>query len=136
MKNVWGIAPLAMLLLCTSASADELSSLSLDRDKVHIGSGVICDTQDEVKRFVSLMASKDAGGALQSVNRETDKPLGCGMATIAFRAGKDHGEMRNGKASFKIVEIEVIAGTANGSWHMIVPKRIQFTAIPLPGVEI
>ena len=135
MKKVLGIVPLAMLLLSTAASAGEISA-SLDRNKVHIGSGVICDTQDEVKRFVSLMASKDAGGALQTVNRETDKPLGCGMATIAFRAGKDHGEMRNGKGSFKIVEIEVIAGTANGAWQMIVPRRTQFTAIPLPGVEI
>jgi hypothetical protein len=135
MKKVLGIIPLAMLLLSTAALAGEISP-SLDRNKVHIGSGVICDTQDEVKRFVSLMASKDAGGALQTVNRETDKPLGCGMATIAFRAGKDHGEMRNGKGSFKIVEIEVIAGTANGAWQMIVPRRTQFTAIPLPGVEI
>ena len=135
MKKALGIVPLAMLFLSTAAPAGEISA-SLDRDKVHIGSGVICDTQDEVKRFVSLMASKDAGGALQTVNRETDKPLGCGMATIAFRAGKDHGEMRNGKGSFKIVEIEVIAGTANGSWQMIVPRRTQFTAVPLPGVEI
>jgi hypothetical protein len=135
MKKILGIAPLAMLLLSTAALAGEISP-SLDRNKVHIGSGVICDTQDEVKRFVSLMASKDAGGALQTVNRETEKPLGCGMATIAFRAGKEHGEMRNGKGSFKIVEIEVIAGTANGAWQMIVPRRTQFTAIPLPGVEI
>jgi len=134
MNKVLGIVPLAMLLLSSAAPAGDLASL--DRNKVHIGSGVICDTRDEVKRFVSLMASKDAGGALQTVNRETDKPMGCGMATIAFRAGKEHGELRNGKGSFKIVEIEVIAGTANGSWQMIVPRRTQFTAIPLPGVEI
>ena len=134
MKMVLGIVPLAMLLLSSAAPAGDLASL--DRNQVHIGSGVICDTQDEVKRFVSLMASKDAGGALQTVHRESDKPVGCGMATIAFRAGKEHGEMRNGKGSFKIVEIEVIAGTANGSWQMIVPRRTQFTAIPLTGVEI
>lgn len=136
MKNVLGIVPLAMLLLSTAAPAGELGSKAIERDGVHVGSGVICDTQDEVKRFVSLMASKDAGGALQTVNRETEKPMGCGMATIAFKAGKDHGEMRNGKGSFKIVEIEVIAGTANGQWQMIVPRRTQFTAIPLPGVDI
>jgi hypothetical protein len=82
------------------------------------------------------MASKDAGGAVQTVNREKENPLACGMATVAFRAGKDHGEVRNGKGAYKILEIEVVAGTANGSWHMIVPKRTQFTAIPLPGIEI
>jgi hypothetical protein len=133
MKNVLGIAPLAVLLLGAPALS---SDLSLDRNKVHIGSGVICDTQEEVQRFVNLMASKDAGGALQTVNRERENPLACGMATVAFRTSKEYGEVRNGKGSYKILEIEVIAGTANGSWHMIVPKRTQFTAIPLPGVEI
>jgi hypothetical protein len=133
MKNVLGIVPLAVLLLSAPASSGELS---LDRSKMHIGSGVICDTHEEVQRFVNLMASKDAGGAVQAINREKANPLACGMATVAFRAGKDHGEVRNGKGSYKILEIEVIAGTANGSWHMIVPKRTQFTAIPLPGIEI
>ncbi len=94
MKKVLGIVPLAMLLLGAPALSGELS---LDRNKVHIGSGVICDTHEEVQRFVNLMASKDAGGALQTVNREKENPLACGMATVAFRAGKDHGEVRNGK---------------------------------------
>ena len=58
MKKVLGIVPLAMLLLGAPALSGELS---LDRNKVHIGSGVICDTHEEVQRFVSLMASKDAG---------------------------------------------------------------------------
>ena len=133
MKKVLGILPLAVLLLGAPALSQDFS---IDRDKVHIGSGVICDTHEEVQRFVNLMGSKDAGGAVQTVNREKENSLACGMATVAFRAGKDHGEVRNGKGSYKILEIEVIAGTANGSWHMIVPKRTQFTAIPLPGIEI
>ncbi len=133
MKKVLGIIPLAVLLMGAPALSGELS---LDRGKMHIGSGVICDTHEEVQRFVNLMATKDAGGAVQAINREKENPLACGMATVAFRAGKDHGEVRNGKGSYKILEIEVIAGTANGSWHMIVPRRTQFTAIPLPGVEI
>jgi hypothetical protein len=132
-KKILGIVPLAILLLGAPALSGELS---LDRNKVHIGSGIICDTHEEVQRFVNLMASKDAGGALHTVNREKENPLACGMATVAFRTGKDHGEVRNSKGAYKILEIEVIAGTANGSWHMIVPKRTQFTAIPLPGVEI
>ena len=133
MKKVLGVVPVALLLLGAPVLSGDFS---LDRDKLHVGSGVICDTHEEVQRFVNLMASKDAGGAVQTVNREKENPLACGMATVAFRAGKDHGEVRNGKGSYKIFEIEVIAGTANGSWHMIVPKRTQFTAIPLPGVEI
>ena len=136
MNKILGIAPLAALLLTTPVSAGGPAPLVLDQNQVHIGSGVICDTQDEVHRFVSLMANNDTGGALQIVNREKENPLACGMATVAFRAGKEHAEVSNGKGSFKIVEIEVIAGTANGKWHAITPRRTQFTAIPLPGINI
>ena len=136
MKKILGIAPLAVLLLTTPVSAGGPTPLALDKNQVHIGSGVICDTQDEVQRFVSLMANTDAGGALQIVNREKENPLACGMATVAFRAGKELGEVSNGKGSFKIVEIEVLAGTANGKWHAITPRRTQYTAIPIPGIDI
>jgi hypothetical protein len=58
------------------------------------------------------------------------------MATVAVRAGADHGEIRNRKGSYKILKIEVIAGTADGNWHMLAPRRTQFTAIAIPGLDI
>jgi hypothetical protein len=137
MKSILGIAPLALLLLSVgSASAADPTSLEMSGDKVHIGTGVICDTQDEVTHFVRLMAEHDAGGAMQTVNRTASNPLACGMATVAFRAGADLGEIRNGKGSYKILKIEVIAGTADGNWHMLAPRRTQFTAIAIPGLDI
>lgn len=138
MRNVLGIAPLALLLLAGSAGAAERAKLTVPSpaDKLQVGTGVICDTQEEVTRFVKLMEEHDAGVAMQAVNRDTGKPLACGMATVAFRTGKDFGEVRNGHRSFKIMQIEVVAGTADGAWHMLSPQRTQFTAIALEGLDI
>jgi hypothetical protein len=58
------------------------------------------------------------------------------MATVAFRTGADLGELRTGKGSFKILKIEVLAGTADGRWHVLAPRRTQFTAIAIPGLDI
>jgi hypothetical protein len=139
MRNIFMIAPLALLAFGAASLpgfAAERASLEMPTDKVHVGTGVICDTQNEVTRFVRLMEEQDAGGAMQTVNREANNPLACGMATVAFRPGKQIGQIRNGNRSFKILEIEVIAGTADGAWHVLSPRRTQFTAIPLEGLEI
>lgn len=149
MNKAFRIAPLALLLLSSSVLAGDRVPLTLDQilsqaqdqnqnqnQNLQIGTGVICDTRDEVQRFVSLMDQKDAGEALQTVNREKENPLACGMATVAFSSGKDHGDVRNGKGAFKILEIEIVAGATEAGWQKIEPRRTQFTAIELPGLEI
>jgi hypothetical protein len=96
---------------------------------------VICDTQDEVTSFVHLMGENDPGGAMEKVNRDAPTPMACGMATVAFRAGKSLGEVHTDKGAYNILEIEVVAGSVNGSWQMV-PRRTQYTAIPLGGYDI
>jgi len=137
MKKLLGLAPLA-LLLCVGPglAADPTNVAATPGDKIQIGTGVICDTHDEVNRFVNLMAERDAGVALHSVNQEASNPLACGMATVAFRTGADLGEVRTGKGAYKILKIEVIAGTADGKWHVLTPRRTQFTAIAVEGLDI
>jgi len=118
----------------TTARADEVS-LEPNTDHIHVGSGVICDTQDEVTNFVRLMSDTDPTGAMQRVNREASAPMACGMATVAFRAGKSLGEVHTDKGTYNIMEIEIVAGSVNGSWQMV-PRRTQYTAIPVAGYDI
>lgn len=137
MRQISVTALLAVGLLgAAPALAAEPALLETPHDKVQVGSGVICDTQEEVTEFVRLMAEHDAGGAMQTVNRSAGNPLACGMATVAFRTGEQLGEVHNGKGSFKILRIEVVAGAADGNWHMLTPRRTQFTAIAVPGLDI
>jgi hypothetical protein len=106
-----------------------------DSDQLHVGTGVICDTQDEATTFVKLMDKQDPDGALQAINRQAESPMACGMATVAFHTSKSLGEVRTDKGAFNIMEIEVIAGAVDGNWRMI-PHRTQYTAVAVNGFDI
>jgi hypothetical protein len=103
---------------------------------VRIGTGVICDTEDEVAHFVRLMSEHDSRGALIAVNRDVANPAACGMATVAFRTGKKIGEVRTGKGAFTIMKIEILAGTVDGSWHVMTQSRTQYTAVAVEGYDV
>jgi len=125
------------LLIAGAISSARATDVALEPngDRVHVGSGVICDTQDEVTSFVHLMNENDPSGALQKVNRDAATPMACGMATVAFRAGKNLGEVHTDKGTYNIMEIEIVAGAVNGNWQMV-PRRTQYTAIPVAGYDI
>ena len=66
-----GIAVLS-LLLCSPARAQ----------KIEVGTGIFCDTQKQVERFVALFDG-DARTAMNAVNAEENDPTACVMGTIA-----------------------------------------------------
>ena len=66
-----GIALLS-LLLCSPARAQ----------KIEVGTGIFCDTQKQVERFVALFDG-DARTAMNAVNAEENDPTACVMGTIA-----------------------------------------------------
>ena len=131
----FALALLATSAISTAGFAEDVSLEPGSGDKIHVGTGVICDTQDEATSFVRIMSDRDAGAALQQVNSQSTTPMACGMATVAFRAGKNMGEIRTSKGSFNIVEIQVVAGAVDGSWRMV-PNRTQFTAVAVKGLDI
>jgi hypothetical protein len=130
----FALALLATGAISTAGFAED-ASLDMSAGKIQVGTGVICDTQDEATSFVRIMSEHDAGAALQQINSQSKRPMACGMATVAFRAGKNMGEIRTGKGSFNIVEIEIIAGAVDGSWQMV-PNRTQYTAVAVKGLDI
>lgn len=135
MSTALAIAMLATGAISTANGAEETSLMDAGSGKIHVGTGVICDTQDEVTNFVRLISEHDPSGALQQINRQSSTPMACGMATVAFRTGKNLGEVRTDKGSFNIVEIEIIAGAVNGNWQMV-PSRTQYTAVAVNGYDI
>ena len=130
------LALLAAVSMSSAGLAATVSSQDDDPQQVRIGTGVICDTQDEVAHFVQLMGENDPHGALIAVNRQVANPAACGLATVAFRTGKKIGEVRPSKGAFSIMEIEILAGTVEGQWHMMTPARTRYTAIELAGYDI
>lgn len=118
----------------TMASAEENVSLG-GADNIQVGTGVICDTQDEATSFVRIMSERDANSAMQEINGKAQSPMACGMATVAFHTGKRIGEIRTSKGSFNIMEIQVVAGAVDGSWR-VVPNRTQYTVVAVKGLDI
>jgi hypothetical protein len=135
MPAIVAVAMLAAGAFSPANGAEETALMDAGSGKVHVGTGVICDTQAEVTNFVRLISEHDPSGALQQVNRTSASPMACGMATVAFRTGKNLGEVRTDKGSFNIVEIEIIAGSVNGNWQMV-PNRTQYTAVAVSGYDI
>ena len=126
----------AMVAAGLSANAIAAEPASVNSGGIQIGTGVICDTQDEVTHFVQLMSEHDAHRAMLTVNQAAANPAACGMATIAFEPSQDIGEVHTTKGAFKIMKIQVVAGTANGGWHMIAPTKTQYTAVAVEGIDI
>lgn len=131
----FAVALLATSAISTAAFAENASLPDMPEGKIQVGTGVICDTQDEATSFVRIMSDRDAGAAMQSVNNTSATPMACGMATVAFHTGKSMGEIRTAKGTFNIVEIQIVAGAVNGSWQMV-PNRTQYTAVAVKGLDI
>jgi hypothetical protein len=131
----FALALLATGAISTAALAQNENTALENGNQIQVGTGVICDTQDEATDFVRIMSEHDAGAALQQINGKAQSPMACGMATVAFRTGKSLGEIHTSKGSFNIYQIEVVAGAVDGSWH-VVPSRTQFTAMAVKGLDI
>ena len=122
--------------VAATATAATAEPVSLDPNQLQVGTGVICDTQDEVASFLKLMSDHDPQTALTTVNRAAANPAACGMATVAFRAGKTAGEVHNGKGAYSVMQIEIVAGAVNGGWQMMAPAKTQFTDVALAGYDV
>jgi len=62
--------------------------------EVEVGTNLICDTQEQVERFVALYDG-DAQAAISAVNAAEHNPTACGMATAAFVRGPQLATARN-----------------------------------------
>jgi hypothetical protein len=116
------IAPLFALLaapFCVPAHA-------ADAADYEVASSLVCDTQDQVERFVALFAG-DAQAAIRLVNAEQKNPTACAMMNIAFVRGNQLGTARHGDNAFHITHILVI-GVENGNGIQPVQPAAYYSA--------
>ena len=89
--------------LCDSAQAIDYQ----------IGQSLVCDTQQQVERFVALYTG-DAQAAIRFVNAEEKNPAACAIMNVAFLRGTQVGTARHGASAFGIIRILVV-GIDNGN---------------------
>ena len=95
MSYTLGIALLS-LLLCFPARAQ----------KIEVDTGVFCDTQKQVERFVVLFDG-NTEAAINAVNLAEKYPA-CVAGTIAFIRGPELGTARTWNTTFHIVQVTVV----------------------------
>lgn len=112
-------------------SPDELKS-------IHVGRGVICDTQEQATRYVVLFDG-DADKAVSAVNREANKDDACMVAAVAFIPNSadvtKEPTARNGKrGTFRIVPI-VIMGVVTPAGIQRIPPFSQYAPVKVNETE-
>ena len=103
------------LLLFTPARADE----------VETSTGVICNTQKQMERFVALNDA-DPQSAIRVINAEEHDPEACAVASLAFVRGGNPITVRRKDATFQIVPILVVGVVTRDGVRGVVPA-VYFT---------
>jgi hypothetical protein len=123
---------IALLLaaLCVTAPGVAGAGSAVDapeKDKGEIGQGVICDTLQHVKHFVTLRGTgEDPDTALETVNLEADDEAACQFAFVLYTDDKPVGQLAVGGRLFKFIEINVRA-LGDGRTLIPVSPRVQYT---------
>jgi hypothetical protein len=94
---------------------------------LEIGQGMVCDTPDQVERFVALRGDgRDVAVALQTVNNEAHDSAACDFALIAFTDSKPiAARVIQGRLA-AIIQIMVHA-VGNGETWRTMPAHARYT---------
>jgi hypothetical protein len=84
-----------------------LLELPARAEEIQVGTSLVCDTQQQVERFVALYDG-DAQTAVSTVNAEEHNATACAMATMAYVPGPPLATARTKDVTFQIVEILVV----------------------------
>jgi hypothetical protein len=109
------------LFACLPAQAEQDQQQQQDATKVQIASALVCDTQQQVERFVALFDG-DVETALKAVNSEQTKPDACDVATIAYVMGPEVSTARSNGNTFRVVRVLVLG--------VVTPSGIMKASVP------
>jgi hypothetical protein len=127
---------LALALPAQAQQEQQQDGQQQQQERLEVDTNLICDTQQQVERFVSLLDenSGSAEAAIAAVNAENKTPDACIIATVAYRRAGVASEVKNGTATFDVMRI-VVTGvyTVNGL-ELAMPTEF-FTLMPRDGKD-
>ena len=110
---------LALFLMCTPAQAYEIER----------GPVLICDTQEQVKRFAQVFdGNQDL--AINTVNVEAHDPNACAVVNAAYLLGPQLEVARSKAHAFAITGVAVIGVVTPNGYQPITPS-LHFTPVSL-----
>ena len=75
--------------------------------EVEVGESLVCDTQQQMERFVTLFDG-NAENAVSAVNNEVNDPNACGVVSVAFVRGPEIATTRNRTGTYRVMRILVL----------------------------
>ena len=126
MKLALRLAPVflsSLFILSSPARAEEMQ----------VGAALVCDTQQQVERFVALYDG-DPESTVSTVNTEEHNPTACGMVTMAYVPGPPLGTARNKNLTFHIVQVIVVGLVTSEGVHAVKPVHF-FSVVEVEELE-
>ena len=122
------------LTLALPAQAQDAPAKQDPQQRVEIDTNLICDTQQQVERFVSLLDENggSAEGAIASVNQENKTQDACVIATAAYMRTGVTSTVKNREATFDVTRITVIGVYTVNGLERSLPTEF-FTLMPRQG---
>ena len=97
-----------------------LLGLPARAQEVEVGTSLICDTQEQVERFITLYDG-DAQSTANSVNVAEHNPTACAVTTMAYVRGRQLARARNKDTTFQIVPILVLGVVTEEGVESVTP---------------
>jgi hypothetical protein len=112
-------------LSCLPLHAQEQASSP--RRWLEFGQGIVCDTPEQVERFVGLReGGRDVIDAMQTINDESHDSMACDVALVAYTDSKPiAGRVIQGKLA-SVVQIMVHA-VGNGTTWRTMLAHVRYT---------
>jgi hypothetical protein len=97
-------------------------ALSARANEIQVGTSIVCDTQQQVERFVTLYDG-DAIAAVSMVNAEERDENACGMVTMAFVPGPPLATARAKHVTYQIIPILILGVLTSDGIQAVEPKH-------------
>jgi hypothetical protein len=98
--------------LC-AAALSLASSIPSRAQTLEVDSGIFCDTQKQVERFVAILDG-DTRAAINTVNAEENDPTACVFGTVAYIRGPEIATTRSKSGTYHIVRVIVVGFLTEG----------------------
>jgi hypothetical protein len=103
-----------LTLLIAPAQGHEIT------DEIEVGTSLICNTREQVERFVALYDGNPER-TVSSVNAIEHDPTACAVSTMAYVRGRQLATARNKDTTFQIVPILVLGVVTESGVESVTP---------------
>jgi len=108
--------------------------LSAQAQEVEVGANLVCDTHEQVERFIALYDG-DAQSAIDRVNAAEHNPTACAVSSMAYVRGPQLATAGSQDATFEIAQILVLGIVTESGVKPVTPAAF-FSLFEVEELEV